>query len=86
VQRFVGEVIAYDAGSGTAEIEVKNKFAVGDRAELICPGGNHTFTIKAIHDARYGDAIDIAPGSNYQVKISLPVDPGPHGLLAVTLP
>ena len=85
VQRFVGEVIAYDASSGTAEIEVKNKFAVGDQAELICPSGNHTFTIKAMHDARYGHAIDIAPGSNYQVKISLPMDPGPHGLLAVNL-
>ena len=86
LQRFVGEVIAYDEESGTAEIEVKNKFAVGDRAELICPGGNHTFIIKAMHDARYGYAIDVAPGSNYQVKISLPKDPGPHALLVAHLP
>ncbi len=85
-QRFVGEVIAYDASSGTAEVEVKNKFSVGDQAELISPSGNHTFTINAIHDALSGEAIDIAPGSNYQVKISLPIDPGPHGLLAITLP
>jgi len=84
-QRFAGEIIAYDASSGTAEIEVKNKFAVGDQAELISPGGNHTFNIKAIHDARDGHAMDIALGSNYQVKISLPTDPGPHGLLAVNL-
>jgi putative protease len=84
-QRFVGEVVAYDASSGIAEVKVKNKFAVGDKAELICPSGNHLFIIGAIYDARSGDAMDTALGSGYQVKIQLPKDPGSYGLLAVTL-
>jgi putative protease len=84
-QRFVGEIISYDAGSAEAVVVVKNKFAVGSQAELICPSGNQSFIIKAIYDDRSGDAMETVPGSGYQVKIQLPKDPGRYGLLAVTL-
>ncbi|MDQ6982362.1 MAG: tRNA 5-hydroxyuridine modification protein YegQ [Mariprofundus sp.] len=84
-QRFVGEVIGYDAEKQLAEVIVKNKFALGDSVELVNPGGNTTFTIDAINDARYGNPMEVAPGSGHQVKIPVPVRPGTHALLAVYL-
>ncbi len=84
-QRFVGEVIGYDEEKKLAEVIVKNKFSVGDSIELINPGCNTTFILKSINDARYGHPMDVAPGSGHQVKISLPVKPDRHALLAVNL-
>ena len=84
-QRFVGEIAAYDAASGMAEIAVKNKFGVGDSIELIRPDGNHTFTVEHMQDARHGQSLDQAPGSGYQVKVPMPCDPGKYGLLAINL-
>lgn len=86
-QRFVGEVSEYDADSGFATIEVKNKFAVGDSVELVDPAGNHTFTIDAMREARYGEqSIEVAPGSGHRVKIKLPVAPSDYALLAINIP
>ncbi|MFQ5582474.1 MAG: tRNA 5-hydroxyuridine modification protein YegQ [Mariprofundaceae bacterium] len=85
VQRFVGEVAAYDAENGMAEVEVKNRFAVGDSVELINPDGNHNFIVTSINDAYYGHPMDVAPGSGHRVKIPLPVTPSEHALLAVNL-
>ncbi|MDP2351040.1 MAG: U32 family peptidase, partial [Pseudomonadota bacterium] len=41
---YVGDVLGYGA-DGLAEIEVKNKFSVGDRIEVIHPGGNSEIVI-----------------------------------------
>jgi len=84
-QRFVGEVASYDEKNKLAEVIVKNKFSVGDSVELVNPGGNTTFTINAINDARYGNPMEVAPGSGHQVKIPVPVKPDRHALLAVNL-
>jgi len=84
-QRFVGEIVAYDAQKKLAEVIVKNKFSLGDSVELVNPGGNVTFTVDAINDARYGHAMDVAPGSGHQVRIPVPVEPDMHALLAVNL-
>ncbi len=73
-QRFVGELESYDAVSGLARVVVKNKFAVGDRLELITPTGNHLFTL----DQMDGEA----PGGGHLVDIPLQADPGPYALLA----
>ena len=81
-QRFVGEVTSYDAGSGQAEILVKNKFSVGDSVELINPDGNHTFVIDQMQQAETGAAMSVAPGSGHRVKIKLPVEPSIYALLA----
>jgi len=86
VQRFIGEIVAYDEKSKLAEVMVKNKFAVGDCIELIDPKGNSTFILEAINDARTGNPMHEAPGSGYQVKIPVPVKPDPHALLTVNLP
>jgi len=85
VQRFVGEVVGYDADKQLAEVIVKNKFSLGDSVELVNPGGNTTFTVDAINDARYGNPMEVAPGSGHQVKIPVPVKPSEHALLAVNL-
>ncbi|MDQ7010660.1 MAG: tRNA 5-hydroxyuridine modification protein YegQ [Mariprofundaceae bacterium] len=84
-QRFAGEVCDYDTASGMAEIKVKNRFSVGDDVELIDVERNTVFTIESIHDARDGRPVDAAPGSGHRVKISLPVAPTAHALLAVSL-
>jgi len=80
-QRFVGELVAYDAASGLVEVDVKNKFAVGDELELILPEGNSSFRLDAMHDMK-GQPMDEAPGGGYRVRI--PLDKGDYkmGLLA----
>jgi putative protease len=84
-QRFVGEIVAYDDKEQLAEVIVKNKFSVGDSIELINPGGNATFRVKSMSDARYGNPMQVAPGSGHQVRIPVPARPGEHALLAVNL-
>ncbi|HXH73023.1 MAG TPA: tRNA 5-hydroxyuridine modification protein YegQ [Mariprofundaceae bacterium] len=84
-QRFVGEVTGYDATNQLAEIDVKNKFGVGDSVELVAPSGNRTFTVERLWDARSGDEVAEAPGSGHRVRIKVPVDPTEYGLLARNL-
>jgi putative protease len=67
---YVGDVIGYDA-EGLAEVEVKNRFAVGDRIELIHPRGNVALTVTAMRD-RDGNPAEVAPGSGHRVGIPLP--------------
>jgi len=67
---YVGDVLAYDV-DGWAEIEVKNKFSVGDRIELIHPKGNLALTLESMRDKR--DAlVSVAPGSGHRMRIPLP--------------
>jgi putative protease len=68
--QYVGDVLGYTA-DGLAEIEVKNKFAVGDRIEVIHPDGNHELVIAQMID-RAGAATRVAPGSGHYVCIALP--------------
>ena len=83
-QRFVGELVGYDDATGLAEVEVKNRFAVGDELELITPAGNRVFRLEDMRDMR-GNAAAVAPGSGHRVRIPLAgVDCG-MGLLAVSL-
>jgi putative protease len=67
---YVGDVLTYDA-DGMAEIEVKNKFSVGDRIELIHPHGNQILTITAMRN-KHGASIEVAPGNGHFVRIPLP--------------
>jgi putative protease len=83
-QRFVGEVTHYDASNGLADIEVKNKFAVGDEVELLTPHGNQTLTLEHIEDDK-GNPMDVAPGGGYHVRIPLPAGDYERALLAINL-
>lgn len=74
-QQFVADVLDYDAGSACLTLDVKNRFATGDRVELITPQGNSQFTIEKLL-SRKGEAIEYAPGSGHVVKTFLPIEPG----------
>ncbi len=65
---FVGEV--RNVFDGWAEVEVKNKFLVGDQIEVIHPGGNHVFKLEQMRSLA-GDPISAAPGSPLLVRIPL---------------
>jgi len=84
-QRFVGEVVGFDAASGQATVEVKNRFQVGDRLELMSPRGNLEFELAALEDARTGAPMQVAPGSGHRVRLPLPRDPGEMAMLSLCL-
>ena len=67
-QQFVGDIMDYNAATGMAEIDVKNKFCVGDTIEIMQPTGNKVVTLEKMED-KYGNARDSAPGSGHIVKI-----------------
>ncbi|WP_290784981.1 U32 family peptidase C-terminal domain-containing protein, partial [Halomonas sp.] len=70
-QQFVGEVIGYDPDRGSLEVDVKNRFEVGDGMELMLPGGNRRFVLEHIENKR-GESVGAAPGSGHVVRIPVP--------------
>ena len=68
---YVGDVIAWNAARSMAQVEVKNRFAVGDRIEVIHPTGNFEVTLARIENAD-GAPIEAAPGNGHRVWIPLP--------------
>ncbi|MEY4768822.1 MAG: hypothetical protein RL637_1461 [Pseudomonadota bacterium] len=80
-QQFCGEIMDYDSETQLATIEVKNKFKVGDKLEMILPEGNQDIEINSMYNL-YGDNIEEAPGSGHIVKIPLPLINPDKGLLA----
>ena len=72
-QQFVGEVIGRNSENGLIEIDVKNKFLVGDQLELMTPSGNKTFTLTHMENTK-GELIDDAKGSGHKVAIELDCD------------
>lgn len=70
---YVGDIVGHDAARGMVEVVVKNRFAVGDRLELVQPGGNRIFALERIEQAD-GSATPIAPGSGHRVWLPLPAD------------
>lgn len=71
-QQFVGEFTGKRRGD-LAELEVKNKFIVGDKLELMTPQGNVIFTLEHMEN-RKAESIDDAKGSGHIVYIPLPKD------------
>lgn len=69
-QQFVGEILGRNEITGLVEIEVKNKFLVGDRLELMTPLGNTSFVLSHMENAK-GEVIIDAKGSGHKVSISL---------------
>jgi putative protease len=81
---FVGEVVGTDAASGLAEIEVKNRFDVGDQLELLTPTGAVRFRLQRMTGLD-GSPIDAAPGSGWRVRIELPGGDAALGLITRAL-
>jgi len=67
--QFVGELTGET--SDWIEIDVKNRFAIGDQLELMTPQGNHSFVLEALQD-RHGSDIEVAPGNGHRVRIPRP--------------
>jgi putative protease len=74
-------VLSYDPASGVAEIDVKNKFSVGDKLQLVTPDGNEDIIVENMED-RYGKRMDAALGSGYFVRMQLPESANDNSLLA----
>ena len=67
-QQYVGDIVA--CANGMAEIDVKNKFQIGDKLEIIHPSGNQIIELKGMQSLE-GETLTTAPGSGHRVKIAL---------------
>jgi U32 family peptidase len=67
---YVGDIVAYDAQAGMASIEARNKFAVGDKLQIIHPTGNHDLVVESMLNKK-GEQIQEASGSGYFVKVPM---------------
>ena len=65
---YVGDVKSVTGG--WAEIEVKNRFSVGDRLEIIHPKGNAVVTLEKML-SQEGEPLTVAAGSGHFVRIPL---------------
>ncbi len=79
--QFVGEVLQVRE-DGWAEVETKNRFAVGDRLEVIHPSGNRVVQLDAMKN-QDGQAIEVAQGS--PVKVWVPLAAPSEGALIARL-
>jgi putative protease len=68
---YVGNVVEVDETKGLSKIEVKNRFAVGDKLEIILPNGNTDFVIEEIFNNK-GEPMRVVPGAGYTVWAKLP--------------
>ena len=67
-QQYVGDIVHCE--NGMAEIEVKNRFSVGDKLEIIHPSGNHIVDLNEMRSMT-GEVLSVAPGSGHRVRIPL---------------
>jgi U32 family peptidase len=77
-QQYVGDITRYSDGMAT--VEVKNKFSIGDKLEIIHPKGNHIIELSALRNHK-GQAIHVAPGTGHTVLIPIASDVS-NGMLA----
>jgi putative protease len=67
-QQYVGDIVT--CAGGMAEIDVKNRFSVGDKLEIIHPSGNSIIVLKEMKSLE-GEVLSVAPGSGHRVQIPL---------------
>ena len=77
----MGEILDYDANTGLAHVLAKNRFAIGDRLEVITPRGNRELILDHIEGID-GQRRELVPGGGHEVRIPLPVGDYTFGLLA----
>ena len=70
-QQYVGDIVS--CSDGIAEIEVKNKFSVGDKLEIIHPSGNHIVELNEMRTLE-NEPLSVAAGSGHHVRIALQGD------------
>ncbi|MFC2972761.1 tRNA 5-hydroxyuridine modification protein YegQ [Azotobacter bryophylli] len=69
-QQFVGELTGERRGD-LAEVRVKNRFAVGDRLELMTPQGNLNFRLETL-EKKHGERTEVAPGDGHVLYLPVP--------------
>jgi putative protease len=69
---YVGECLETDPATGRVKVDVKNRFSVGDRLEIIEPQGNQDLVLEQMWNMQ-GEPVTIAPGSGHFVWIQLPL-------------
>ena len=67
---YVGETLEIDQSNGRVKVDVKNRFSVGDKLEVIEPQGNQDMVLDAMWNMQ-GEPIIVAPGSGHFVWIKL---------------
>ena len=70
-QQFVGEFTGERNEAGLAEIDVKNKFLVGDSVEVMTPQGNLTIKVDSLIN-RKGQSVEAGLGSGHFVFLDVP--------------
>lgn len=70
---YVGDVLSFDAARGLAEVNVRNRFAVGDWLEIIHPTGNHDVQLTRMENGE-AEPMTVAPGSGHVVWLPLPAN------------
>jgi U32 family peptidase len=68
---YVGDIVAYDAEQGMADIAVKNRFALGDRLQIIQPEGNREMVVETMFNKK-GQPVTEAAGSGIFVRLPIP--------------
>jgi putative protease len=68
--QYVGQVL--QVTDGWAEVEVKNRFAVGDEIEIISPNGNEIIKLAEMRNAE-NQPLNIIGGAGHKVRIPLDV-------------
>ncbi|MDD5031155.1 MAG: tRNA 5-hydroxyuridine modification protein YegQ [Rhodoferax sp.] len=68
---YVGDAVAFDEPRGLMQVNVRNRFAVGDWLEIIHPGGNSDVMLNAMENLD-AQSITVAPGSGHTVWLPLP--------------
>lgn len=68
-QQFVGEITGLE--DGWLRVSVNNRFAVGDRLELMGTAGNVDFSLESMR-SEDGSQREVAPGNGHVVRIPLP--------------
>jgi putative protease len=68
---YVGDAVSFDAARGLVQVQVKNRFAVGDWLEIIHPQGNQDVQLTRMENAE-AQAMEVAPGSGHTVWLPLP--------------
>ncbi len=69
--QYVADIVAYDATRQRVEVHARNKFSVGDRLEIIQPGGNQIWLAQGIED-KAGRPLEVVPGNPYKAWLPLP--------------
>ena len=71
-QQFVAEAERVDRTNGWVELDVKNRFSVGDRLEWVLPNGQNRELVLEQMENLQGIPMQTAPGSGHKVRIPLP--------------